>query len=113
MPHATSVDRYEERSIELTCATNSISCVAQLEKANSGLKAQIEELASKYVALQENHDVQLCSHEKLVDSHAMLEIAHEVVLTMVKSHQPLTHKCTCSQVQIDLSCANPCCSQEK
>ncbi len=111
--HATLVDRYAKASIELTCATNSISCVAQLEKANSGLKAQNEELASKYVALQENHGVLLCSHEKLVDSHAMLEIAHEVVLTTVQLHQPLTHKCTCSQVQIDLSCANPCCSQEK
>src|SRR5436190_8503586 len=111
--HATLVDRYAKASIELTCATNSISCVTQLEKANSGLKAQNEELASKYVALQENHGVLLCSHEKLVDSHAMIEIAHEVVLSMVKSHQPLTHKCTCSQVQIDLSCANPCCSQEK
>ena len=43
----------------------------------------------------------------------MLEIAHEVVLTTVISHQPLTHKYTCSQVQIDLSCDNPCCSQEK
>src|SRR6266540_7353167 len=79
--HATLVDRYAKVSIELTCATNSISCVAQLKKANSGLKAQNEELASKYVALQENHGVLLCSHEELVDSHAMLEIAHEVVLT--------------------------------
>ena len=30
---------------------------------------------------------------------------------MVKSYQPLTHTCTCSQVQIILSCDKPCCSQ--
>ena len=41
----------------------------------------------------------------------MLEIAHEVVVTMVKSYQPHTHKCTCTQVPYILSCANNCCSQ--
>ena len=41
----------------------------------------------------------------------MLEIAHEVVVTTVKSYQPHTHKCTCTQVPYILSCANNCCSQ--
>ena len=62
--------------------------------------------------LQENNDELLCSHKKLMDSHIMLEIAHEVVVTTVKSYQPYTHKCTCTQVQSILSCANHCCSQE-
>jgi hypothetical protein len=30
---------------------------------------------------------------------------------MVKSYKPLTHTWTCSQVQIDLTCTKPCCSQ--
>src|SRR6185503_10438647 len=41
----------------------------------------------------------------------MLDIAHEVMITSVKSYQPLTHTCTCSQVQIMLSCDKSCCSQ--
>ena len=46
-----------------------------------------------------------------MDSHLMLEIAHEVVVTTVKSYQPHTYKCTCTQVPYILSCANNCCSQ--
>ncbi|KAJ1262125.1 hypothetical protein BS78_09G083500 [Paspalum vaginatum] len=80
---------------------------------NGELKTQLEECASNHVALQEKHDGPLCSHEKLMESHVMLEIAHEGVLTMVRSYQPLTQKFTCSQVKFDLSCANHCCSQPK
>jgi hypothetical protein len=50
--------------------------------------------------------------KKLVDSYATLEIAQEVVLSSVKFMQPPSHTSTCSQVQIDLSCANDCLSQE-
>jgi hypothetical protein len=63
------------------------------------------------MALQADHKELECSYEKLVDSYATLEIAHEVVLSSVKSTQPLSHTCTCSQVQIDLSCAIDCLSQ--
>ena len=73
----------------------------------------MERLTSKNEILQEDHDELLCSHEKLMDSHLMLEIAHEVVITMVKSYQPHTHKCTCTQVSYILSCANNCCSQAR
>jgi hypothetical protein len=45
-----------------------------------------------------------------MDSHIMLEMAHEVVLTNLKSYQP--HLCTCTQIETILSCANKCCSQE-
>jgi hypothetical protein len=63
------------------------------------------------VALQGTHKELEYSYEKLAESHAMLEVAHEIVLTSVKSYQPLSHTCTCSQVQITLSCDKPCCSQ--
>ena len=33
------------------------------------------------------------------------------MVTLVKSYQPNTHKCTCTQVPYILSCANNCCSQ--
>jgi hypothetical protein len=76
------------------------------------LKNKLERLTSKNKILQEDHDELLCSHEKLMDSHLMLDIAHEVVVTSVNSYQPHTHKCTCTQDPSILSCANNCCSQE-
>jgi hypothetical protein len=63
------------------------------------------------MVLQANHNELEHSYEKLVDSYATLEIAHEVVLSSVKSIQPLSHTCTCSEVQVNLSCANDCLSQ--
>jgi hypothetical protein len=63
------------------------------------------------MALQAKHKECECSHEKLVDSYATLEIAHEVVLSSIKfcatsiSHM---HMLTSS---IDLSCTNDCFSQ--
>ena len=63
------------------------------------------------MALQETHTELEKSYEKLVDSHASLEVAHEVMLTTIKFYEPLIHTCICSQVQIDLTCTKPCCSQ--
>jgi hypothetical protein len=63
------------------------------------------------MVLQANHNELEHSYEKLVDSDATLEIAHEVVLSSVKSIQSLSHTCTCSQVQVNLSWANNCLSQ--
>ena len=63
------------------------------------------------MALQETHTELEKSYEKLVDSHVSLEVAHEVMVTTVKSYEPPSHTCTCSQVQIDLACTKVCCSQ--
>jgi hypothetical protein len=46
-----------------------------------------------------------------MDSYALLESAHEVMVTTVKDSQP--HTCTCAQPSINFSCANSCCSQAK
>jgi hypothetical protein len=46
-----------------------------------------------------------------MDSYALLESSHEVMVTTVKDSQP--HTCTCAQPSIDLSCANSCCSRAK
>jgi hypothetical protein len=41
----------------------------------------------------------------------MLEVAHEVVITSVKSSQPLSHTLTCTPSQSNISCTNECASQ--
>jgi hypothetical protein len=46
-----------------------------------------------------------------MDSYALLEATHEVMVTMVKDSQP--HTCTCAPYSIDLSCANSYDSQAK
>jgi hypothetical protein len=61
--------------------------------------------------LQANYVHLKCSHEELVESSIMLEVAHEVVITTVKSSQPPTHTLTCTQSQLNTSCANECASQ--
>jgi DNA gyrase/topoisomerase IV subunit A len=63
------------------------------------------------MALQAKHKELECSHEKLVDSYASLEIAHEVVLSSVKFLQPLTPTCTCSLVNNEFACTKSCCSR--
>ena len=103
--------RYHELSNEYANVTNLVIHVASLEKENQMLKAQVESLTSKCVSLQGTHKEFEYSYEKLADSHAMLEVAHEVVITSVKSYQPLPHTCTCSQASIMLSCDKLCCSQ--
>ena len=57
------------------------------------------------------HEQLKCSHESLVESHAMLEIAHEVVVTMVKSSQPHTHPLTSTPSKLNIFCANEFASQ--
>jgi len=109
--HASLAQRYHELSNDYTNATNSVIHVASLEKENQMLKTQVESLTSKCVILQRTHKELEYSYEKLADSHAMLEVAHEVVITSVKSYQPPTHTCTCSQASTKLSYDKPCCSQ--
>jgi hypothetical protein len=61
--------------------------------------------------LQKRHGDLLCSHKELMDSYALLESTHEVMITKVKDSKP--HTCTCASHSIDLSWANSCCSQAK
>ena len=85
------IQRYHELSNDYANATNSSICVASLEKENQMLKAQVESLTSKHMALQSTHKELEHSYEKFAESHAMLGIAHEIVITSVKSYQPHTH----------------------
>jgi hypothetical protein len=95
--HDDLVQRYEDISIEQIKAVNHSSYIAQLENKNAMLKNTIEKLNIENLALQEKHDMLVCSHNKFIDSHIMLEMAHEVVLTNFKSYQP--HICACIQIE--------------
>jgi hypothetical protein len=75
------------------------------------LKDQVERLKIENLAIQEKHDMLLCSHENLMNDHIMLDIAHEVVIENLKSQQP--HSCTCIQIETILPCANTCCSSTR
>jgi hypothetical protein len=108
--HDDLVQRYEDISTEQIKVVNHSSYIAQLENKNVMLKNTIEKLNIENLALQEKHDMLVCSHNKFMDSHIMLEMTHEVVLTNLKSYQP--HICTCTKIETLLSCANKCCSQE-
>jgi hypothetical protein len=88
--HDDLVQRYENISIEQTSTSNALSCVSQLEKENTMLKNTIKKLNIENLALQEKHDMLVCSHNECMDSHIMLEMAHDVMLTNLKSYQPHT-----------------------
>jgi len=94
-----------------TSSANSSYCIDSLQKENQVLKAKLEKLSSEHVILQGTHMELEKSYEKLVESHVMIGMAHEIMVNTVKSYEPLTHICTCSHVQIDLTCTKPCCSQ--
>jgi hypothetical protein len=66
---------------------------------------------SKHIKLQKRYGNPLCSHKELIDSYALLESAHKVIVTKIKDSKP--HTCTCAPYFIDLSCANSCSSQAK
>jgi len=57
--------------------------------------AELDELTSKHMDLQNMYRKLMCSNEKLVDSFATLEIDYEVIVTVVKSYKPIDN--TCSQ----------------
>jgi hypothetical protein len=85
-----------------------LSCAASLENENQALKDQLEEITCKFVKLQGTHIELEYSHERLVESHTLLEVANEVLVNSIKSYTPLCTTSTCTQVEDDISCANPC-----
>jgi hypothetical protein len=50
------------------------------------------------------------SHDNILDSHIMLDVAHEVVASL-NSCEP--HSCTCAHLDNISPCANHCCSKER
>jgi hypothetical protein len=72
------------------------------------LLVEFRKLIRKHMKLQKRHGNLLYSHKEHIDSYALLESAHEVMLTKVKDSKPHTYICVPSF--IDLSYANSCCS---
>jgi hypothetical protein len=109
---ASLVCKYESLANKYDHDIKSFVCRAKIEEeANDDLEAKLAKLTCEHMVLQANHNELEHSYKKLVDSYATLEIAHEVVISSVKSIQPLSHTCTCSQIQVNLSCTNDCLSQ--
>jgi phage shock protein A len=90
------------------CATNSLYCAASLEKENQALKDQLEEITRNLVKLQGTYKELEYSYEKLVESHTLLAVANEVMVNSVKSYTPHCTTSTCTQIENNDYCANPC-----
>jgi predicted nuclease with TOPRIM domain len=85
------VNKYDVLLNQVACATNPSTCVASLEQEKKVLNEKLEKLTSEHMTLQARHKELECTHEMLVESYTCLEVAHEVVLSSVKSTQPLSH----------------------
>jgi hypothetical protein len=81
------------------------------ENDEQELLVEFKKLIRKHIKLQKRHGDLLYSHKELIASYALLESAHEVMVTKVKNSKH--HTCTCAPPSIDLSYANSCCSQAK
>ena len=57
--------------------------------------AQVDELTNKHMNMQALNMELMCSKQKLVDSFATLEVAHEVMVIVMMSCVPINN--TCSQ----------------
>ena len=66
-----------------------------MQKKNQALMAQVDELTNKHMNMQALNMELMCSKQKLVDSFATLEVAHEVMVTVMKSCVTINN--TCSQ----------------
>jgi hypothetical protein len=108
--HDDLVQRYDLVLIEQRNNDDDLSCVAQLKMENVMLERQVEFLNLEKLALGEKYDMLLYSHNKLVDDHIMLDIAHEIVIANLNSCEP--HSCTRAHLDNVSPCANPCCSKE-
>jgi hypothetical protein len=72
------------------------------------LLVEFRKLILKHMKLQKTHGDLLYFHKELIDSYALLESAHEAMVTKIKDSKP--HTCTCASPSIDLSYATSCCS---
>jgi hypothetical protein len=108
--HDDLVQRYESVLIEQRNSHDALSNVAQLKTKNFMLRSQVEKINLEKLALGEKYDMLSYSHNKLVDDHIMLNVAHEVVITNLNSCE--SHSCTSAHLDNISSCANPCRSRE-
>jgi hypothetical protein len=104
--HGNLVQRYDLFLIEQRNNEDALSCIAQVKIDNAMLKVHVEMLKLEKLALCDKDNMLSYSHNKLIDDHIMLDVAHEVVLASLNSCQ--LHTCTCAHLENILPCANPC-----
>jgi hypothetical protein len=104
--HDDLVQRYDSILFEQRNNDDALSGVAQLKMENAMLERQVELSSHDKLALNEKYNLLSCYHENLLDRHIMLEVAHEVVITNLKSCEP--HSCTSAHLDNISPCANPC-----
>jgi hypothetical protein len=102
--------QYDSVLIEKRNKDDALSCVAQLKIENDMLKCQVELLNLEKLALSEKYDMLSDIHDKLLDDHIILNVAHEVVVNSLSSCEP--HSCSCANLDHILSCTNPCYSKK-
>ena len=68
-----------------TSSANSSHRIDSLQNEDQVLKAKLGKLSSEHVILQGTYMELEKSYEKLVESHVVIEIAHEVMINTVKS----------------------------
>jgi hypothetical protein len=103
--HDDLVQRYDSILIEQRNNDYALSCVAQFKMENAMLKSLVDLLNLDKLALNEKYDMLSCSHYNLLDSHIMLNVAHEVVIDILNSYEP--HSCSYVNLDNMLSYANP------
>jgi hypothetical protein len=70
-----------------SCHVLMMTMMMMILKMNMMIKSScwsLKKLISKHMKLQKRHGDLICSHKKLMDSYALLEATHEVMVTTVK-----------------------------
>jgi hypothetical protein len=85
-------------------------CDALILKENVELRTQLDLLTSNYGKLEESHKKLSGTYEDLLISHDGLKLAHEAMVTKVKSCESHVDISTSSTRNALLPCASPCSS---
>jgi len=97
MMKRVTIQHHEIKRLEklLKKKDEELKSLNQVQKNNEDLKTQVDELTNKLMYEQTRGMEVKCSNERIMDSLAILEIAHEVMVTVVKSNKQIDN--TCSQ----------------
>ena len=91
MMKRVTIQHHEIKRLEklLKKKDEKLKSLNQVKKNNEDLKTQVDELTNKLMYEQTRGMKVKCSNERIMDSLAILEIAHEVMVTVVKSNKQI------------------------
>jgi hypothetical protein len=81
----TEAKLFEQDDFSTSSSNNDDDEQEEEEEEDQVLMEEFHKVISKHMKLQKRHGDLLCYHERLIDSYALLEATHEVMLTMVQS----------------------------